>query len=690
MATSDSGKKKVVILGGGMAALTTAFELTSRPDWKERFAEISVYQLGWRLGGKARSGCDPATGRVEQFGPHVWFGFYEQAFRLIRQCYAELDRDPAAPLATWRQAFQPQETFAVQERLNGEVAWWTLKLPPSEGQPGDSRPHERQWTELDQCLNWVTAWWKIAPGGKLVGPAYDPEVTQQLCQQWIDFARNFTKHLGGAIDYTRQAEPLLRVLADVFKQLHTALAAHVRQLPEIDAVTRRRWILTDLAMSAMRGAMRDGALLHDFSRLDAWDFRDWLRMHGAAPETVESSLLAGLYGFCFAARGAKDPQPNLAAGVALRFLWNLMFRGSGAWLWQMPAGVGDAVFAPLYTVLHRRGVRFHFFHRVRALRLAADGTRVEAIELDRQATPRAGADRYEPLIDAQGLPCWPRTPLYDRLEEGEELRQRQTDLESDWSDWEPVEQIRLTADNDFDAVVLGISLAALPRVGGELIAAEPAWRRMVEQVPTVPTTVTQWWFRRGASELQPAPPAAFATALPPPLDTWGDLASQPEPAAADPARSVASLRGIWPNAAEIPSDEASNFPKLEQDRAAAEALVWFKQHASELWPKLQGPAIWNALDDPHDGAGEARFRAQFHQALINASDRYVQSAAGSTQFRLSAAQAWFGNLFVCGDWTRTTLNLGCAEAAVLSGRQAAAALCGAPVPDERGAGLLKQ
>ena len=49
------GREKLVILGGGAAAITAAFEL-SRPGWQDRFESITLYQMGWRLGGKGASG----------------------------------------------------------------------------------------------------------------------------------------------------------------------------------------------------------------------------------------------------------------------------------------------------------------------------------------------------------------------------------------------------------------------------------------------------------------------------------------------------------------------------------------------------------------------------------------------------------------------------------------------------------
>ena len=83
--------QRLAILGGGLAGLTAAFELTNDPHWRDRFESITVYQMGWRLGGKcasSRGRCD----RIEEHGLHVWMGFYENAFRLLRECYAELGR----------------------------------------------------------------------------------------------------------------------------------------------------------------------------------------------------------------------------------------------------------------------------------------------------------------------------------------------------------------------------------------------------------------------------------------------------------------------------------------------------------------------------------------------------------------------------------------------------------------------
>ena len=119
----------VAIIGGGCASIAAAFELT-RPEQEGRY-RVTVYQVGWRLGGKGASGRGPA-GRIEEHGLHLWMGFYENAFRLMRECYAELDRKPGTrPIADWQDAFHPAPLAGLADRSpNGGWSVWTALLPP--------------------------------------------------------------------------------------------------------------------------------------------------------------------------------------------------------------------------------------------------------------------------------------------------------------------------------------------------------------------------------------------------------------------------------------------------------------------------------------------------------------------------------------------------------------------------------
>jgi len=76
-------RPRVAILGGGMAALTAALEL-SEGHWRDRFEHITVYQRGWRLGGKGASSRGP-HGRIEEHGLHLLLGIFDETFDTMRR-----------------------------------------------------------------------------------------------------------------------------------------------------------------------------------------------------------------------------------------------------------------------------------------------------------------------------------------------------------------------------------------------------------------------------------------------------------------------------------------------------------------------------------------------------------------------------------------------------------------------------
>ena len=61
------GKTRVSILGGGLSGLVTAFNLTA-PKQQGRY-EVTIYQLGWRLGGKCATGRNADVHqRIQEIG----------------------------------------------------------------------------------------------------------------------------------------------------------------------------------------------------------------------------------------------------------------------------------------------------------------------------------------------------------------------------------------------------------------------------------------------------------------------------------------------------------------------------------------------------------------------------------------------------------------------------------------------
>ncbi len=114
---------KCPLTGGGVSSCVTAWALTNDPNWKQKY-DITLFQQGWRLGGKGASGRNKKYGqRIEEHGLHFWPGFYRNAFKMIQDVYNELNRSAKVPLRTWRQAFLPRKNLWVMEKVKAN---WKL------------------------------------------------------------------------------------------------------------------------------------------------------------------------------------------------------------------------------------------------------------------------------------------------------------------------------------------------------------------------------------------------------------------------------------------------------------------------------------------------------------------------------------------------------------------------------------
>ncbi|XYH94955.1 hypothetical protein ACMHYB_45180 [Sorangium sp. So ce1128] len=286
---------------------------------------------------------------------------------------------------------------------------------------------------------------------------------------------------------------------------------------------RNAWSATDLTLTMIRGMIADRLIDRadvDWLELDGEDFRAWLRRHGASDAAVTASVLCGVYA------GAYHAGRDIGAGTGLHWTLRMLFtyRGALFYKYKMQAGMGDTVFAPLYEVLRRRGVRFRFFHRLDNLRLSADGSRVEAIEMGRQVLTKG--DDYDPLIDVKGLPCWPSEPLYEQIVSGEELEASGENLEDFGTRWrDRGGRLVLRAGHDYHAVLLGLGLGAIPWVCEELLKDErnPRFARMLRSVKTTQTASVQLWMKPDlrATGWHLPPPVMIPYAEP--LDTWADM-----------------------------------------------------------------------------------------------------------------------------------------------------------------------
>jgi uncharacterized protein with NAD-binding domain and iron-sulfur cluster len=470
-----------------------------------------------------------------------------------------------------------------------------------------------------------------------------------------------------------------------------ALACDHADLIEDDGA-RRALIGLNIASTVLRGMLADGVFTRGFDAVNGEDFRAWLLRHGGDQDLcVNAAPVAGLYSLLFAFEDGDPDRPRVDAGTALRVLLRLGFAYRGGVMYRMQTGMGDAVFAPLYEVLARRGVRFAFFHRVEEI--VPDGGAVGAVRMTVQATVPGGV--YRPLVPVQGLPCWPNGPDYGQLDPAQAalLRTHGVDLESWWSDWpalyrqatgNDLPQTTLLRGRDFDHVIAALPVDALALAAPALVDASPPLRAAVAALRTTATQACQVWLDRDTRDLgwtvAPAGQEPILTTFSKPYDTWAGmsqvLASEAWPPGAAPA-SVQYFCGPMPQAG-LPPRSDTGFPARAAARAHDDGVALLRDRIGALWPAAAGGFPWHWLVDPAGGDGPARFDRQYWRANVDPAARYVLSVPGSTAHRLATDGTGIAHLYLAGDWLKTGIDCGCVEAAVMGGMQAARAISGYP------------
>ncbi len=693
----DGRPKKVAILGGGVGSMTAAFELTQEPDWQRKY-DITVYQLGWRLGGKGASGRDRKLGaRIEEHGLHIWAGYYDNSFRVMRDCYAALNRSEPTPIRTVEQAFRGVNKVYLADFVDHRPHFWSVDFPTNKEVTGSGGVLLTPRDYLVELLEGLKELVSRFPLGQSVGKA---EVSSGLPAPLTLLLRGL--HSSHRATHVHAAAALAKTLpksgsnSPLHTLLHWLLHEFQQRLPKPEDRTSMNPTLAavvaalEIGSACAKGIVHDKVLERGFDPLDDMEWTQWVMMHGASRKAMETSVGRSAYDYVFGSRGGIPTFAHraVAAGTAMRALLRLLFTYKGSLFYKLNAGMGDIVFAPIYEVLHQRGVKFRFFHKVTNLGLSADGKRIATIDIERQVelkdkTPGA---EYRPLFNVNDLPCWPSRPLYDQIEDGDEMDRQQIDLESMWVHWKKGPTKTLVEGHEFDLVVLGISLGGLPYIADELIKVRPEWKAMVEHMPTIATQAMQFWFNDDLKQLGWPAHTGVLTGYSEPIDTWSDMSfllPREQWGAAAP-KQISYFCSVFHPTEPAPPFGPNDYPARQIDAMKAAALPWIKQHLTQLLPKTDGDGgtfDFQKLFDENAGAGDQeRFDAQYFRVNIEPSERYVQSVPGSTQYRLTADGSGFDNLFLAGDWLRTGINAGCVEAATMGGLQAARAISGRDIP----------
>ena len=702
---------KVAIVGGGCASIAAAWELT-RPEHQGRY-DVTVFQEGWRLGGKGASGRG-ASGRIEEHGLHIWLGFYDNAFRMMRQCHAELDAQGQGHLyGDWRDAWTAENDIALCSTAEaGGFQRWLAHMPPRPGYPGDPLEPGAVFTlpyymakafdllralVLDTTVDGhgLTTNFETA---QVDGEAAPADLAARIAAiariGTFAGAAVFAEVLGLFSALVRSVTP---ATAGALLASADAMAARLRQWIEDQFLANDRhrflWEIADLTLATVTGFVRYGVMFdpRGLDAIDDYECREWMRMNGASLRSLQSPFLRGLYDLSMGYEDGDLNKPRLSAGQGLRGTMRTFFGYRGAFMWRMRAGMGDVVFAPLYSALRARGVGFEFFHRLTDVGLDAAGTHVTQLTFDVQARVKDGGE-YQPLIEVQDRPCWPSTPDFAQLENGEAMVAEGWKLESHWDRRRAGTRL-LNVTQDFDIAVLGVGVGAIPHVASSIVARDSRWQAMCRDVKSVASQAFQVWLTEDLAALGWPGPAYITGAFAKPFDTWCDMAHVvPEEGWHERPRTSVYFCAVLPDPPEPPAEGDMTYQPARDEEVRINAEQFLEGPIRAVWPgafNLTGQFRWEILkaSEAPPGAdpaslpapeGRDRFKTQYWRANVNPSDRYVIHTPGSWRSRISPLDRTYDNLTIAGDWTDSGFHSGCVEGAVMSGLLAAHAVSGTP------------
>lgn len=663
--------RRIAIIGAGPAALAAAYELALHgpPD-----DIITLYQTGWRIGGKCASGRDPLTGQVHEHGLHVFAGFYHQSLRQLASVYGRWQQVGSRPIP-FDDALEPVDGCLLAETGDRAIP---IYLAPSD-RSRDEDQASIEGLDLMMALIEVVFGQFLQRTKDLPAPLRRPFLAFEarhgfLLREALRLLRgSMARPLGG------QSCPASRVaaraLALMLRPLRDALKLFVA-LKIGERRDRDEATLAALAAVVAIGLLDDDMLPNNFDCVSDIEASEWLRRHGASRAVLESAYVRGGYDYPFAYGGGQtNPERRrIAAGTAIRGYLNLVLTFHGSVFYHFNGATAEVLFTPYYEVLRAMGVRFAFFHRVEAIELDASGVRVERIVGTRQARPAAGPLDYDPLITHAGRQCWPNEPNFDLLENGGALRSWLADhrlgLEADGfpADCPFAEPFALArgadGDDGFTHVLLAVPPRVVERIAVPLIAASETWRTAVATARQIPTIAVEL---RG---VDPAPgdrsKRPILTANTQPFGTWADMSFIREDQTAGADAHLSYLCGAWPDRRPAAGEAWADFVEREQATARALTDAWLKRNLERTLRLGLGRPVGPI---PIISSVEVRLN-------LSASEGYVLSPPGSITKRLEPGLAHFENLYVAGDWTRTGIDAGCYEAALISGRLAAGAIIG--------------
>ncbi len=696
-----------------MAGLVAAFELSRTPELRARY-EVTIYQLGWRLGGKLASGRDASKSmRNTEHGLHVWFGFYDNAFAVFRELFSRWERPADCPWTRWQDAFVPQRLTPVGETIDGKLGHWDVVWPLNADEPGSGGVLLSPWGALTEMFHLLVelirdVLWPgdaarsidhpvgrvphdiealfveaVPEAAALLRPA-DPAAAVgagalRTLGEIVGWIERWLQALGARLDVL--ADSHLHGVIHLLRLIERVVVALLADRHDVDAHRLRN--IVDIGVAFLCGLLNPAYRIFrtgDLDRINHLEFRQWLIENGGSPTIVNGwSALSAVYDAFFQYRQGDQALPDYEAGTAARVFLRTVFTYKGAVLYLVNAGMGETVIGPMYEVLRAQGVRFEFFHKLRNIGLAPGTNRVAELVFERQAAVINGP--YRPTFPGAGLVCWPSEPFWDQLEDGAALEAAGVNFESHWCQHRGP-AVTLRRGVDFDRVVSAVDLGSfkpLNEVDGsmfaEVLAASPRLAKLADALPMIPSLAYQVWMGPTLEQLgwTAGRPTMVTWAYP--QDVWADMTAvlkTEDWQGPDAPKSLHYFTGVWGAKTDLFARPwtASDTPREALADVTQRTDAQFDRYVGTIWPNAVAPT---------GGFDRGLVRSRYTRANVDPSECCVGSPTNTAGLRPRAHESGIDGLVLAGNWVRNGINSTCVEQATMTGMAAARAITGEPI-----------
>jgi len=671
-------RERVAIIGGGMGGLSAAYAL-SKPEIADKY-DITVFQMGWRLGGKCATGRGP-FGRIEEHGIHGFLGAYYNTLEMMYDVYEKWTPNANCPIPDFNSAFVKINTGLQWERHAGHIKRWYRWTPPSPLKISDIRK------QSNLLVLWLVVYSTVIrrkidsmPLGKSAGHQFGNilQLLEAFENQGLELAQN-DGFVPLSLKKTPPANPIWQSMNDVIDFDLTRTTSSRDD-------TRRNILEIEMFQVILRGIRDEEIFTNGFLSIDDVNFSQWLKRNRASSALLESPLVSYIVNLTFQfPNGDITKEPNMSAASYIQWaLRSATYIDRSLYLFA--AGTGETIITPLYRLLKERGVTFKFFHELIDIDTNKSGTSVSSIIFQKQANLK-GPD-YDPTVEIKNLLCWPDRPKYNLLENHPGIQD--VDFEKPKSaSFGKTLKIKIGSDADakFEKVILAIPPEAIKSSANSLLQKNAIWNAKLNNMPTTSTQAMQIWLNHSVEDLAEMPKsfyygsANFMGEMHGELDftkyiqfeNWGNK----------PPKGLLYGCGVM---VDPPALEGVPDKKVAKIRAFETTRTMLTTVGADLLPlsRQQLPITTNPhsmdFDDlyVHDSdpisskSGQPRLRAQYFRGNIFPSERYTQSPIKTRENRINPLKPGLDNMTGAGDWVDTVLNVGSVECSVMGGFFAAA------------------